>query len=562
LIVFGVCRILQAPPRLAAWVTILLLAVYCVLVGFRAPVVRASIMAGCLAVPVLARRAVDTLTALSIAAFFTALFNPLAPFRSDFQFSYACVFGLVTVRPALLELFSFSFRDRPYSVRRLLHFHNQWIAGGLAVVVAAQLAVIPLLSIYFHQVSLIGFLANLVMVPFAGVLLACGWAFSLLGALAPAAEAWLGAILSGVSGVFLAVARVFADLPGAAMWLPAFPWWAAGAYYAVLFHGPHMRMARAPGALESRRARMLVRLAAVGALLAWVPFAARASWLGGEPSDQFRVAMLDVGQGDCFVLRLPNGKTMAIDAGERWAAQRILQYLRSQGVGELAALLLTHSDDDHIGGAPDLIDAGFVDRLLVGPNRSDTENQERLEATIRRHGLPVAQVARGDRLQGAGMRLAILGPSPETNPGIDSNAQSVVLLAELGEMTFLFMGDAEAPTETDLVEAYGRETLEAEVLKVGHHGSRNASSPAFLSVVRPRVVLISAGRRNPHGHPSPDVLDRLEGLGAEIWNTQVHGTVELRTDGRRLWVRPVRAPEEDLAIPRALRDRSRESATP
>ncbi|HUT25425.1 MAG TPA: ComEC/Rec2 family competence protein, partial [Sumerlaeia bacterium] len=186
LIVFGVCRILQAPPRLAAWVTILLLAVYCVLVGFRAPVVRASIMAVCLAVPVLARRAVDTLTVLSIAAFFTALVNPLAPFRSDFQFSYACAFGLVTLRPALLELFSFSFRDRPYSIRRFLYLHNQWIAGGLAAVVAAQLAVIPLLSIYFHQVSLIGFVANLLMVPFAGVLLACGWAFSLLAALAPA----------------------------------------------------------------------------------------------------------------------------------------------------------------------------------------------------------------------------------------------------------------------------------------------------------------------------------------------------------------------------------------
>jgi len=605
LIIFCVCRLLQIPPRISVWILYVVMAVFCALVGFLPPVVRGTIMAYCMALPILSRRAVDSLEAFSIAVMLALLVNPLSIVRTDFQFSYLCVLGLITLIPVLSEILSVSTtRWNSYGLRRLAHFYNEWLAFGLATTIAATLAVIPLFSLYFHQASLIGFVANLVLVPFSGVLLLVAGAFSLLGTAGGELSQMLAVLLSWVSGTFTALTRFFAGFPCAVTYLPSFSWWVVLVYYLLLFSGPHMRLLRAPGAGEVRRGRLLLRAAAIIAIVAWWPVVARIPAVAGEPDPGFQLTMLDVGQGDCFVLRLPDARVVMVDTGKPQAARTILEYLKAQNVDEVAALVLTHSDSDHIGAAPQILDKLYVGALLVGTSTSESGAQRELDEAVARLKVPVCHVARGDTLGGSrNMRMEILNPARESGtdeiisqslvdrravqsdssplstqhsalstlkgpsygtpsdrqtgepadwptsmgqgPSYgrakgDPNDQSVVLLAEYGEMTFLLTGDAGTAAEKEMLSAFGAKALEAEVLKPGHHGSRTASCEEFVSAVHPRVALISAGARNQYGHPTPEVVERLQRAGAAILNTAECGSVDLRTDGHRLWIRVTR----------------------
>jgi competence protein ComEC len=603
LIIFCLCRLLQIPPRVSVWILYVVMAVFCALVGFLPPVVRGTIMAYCMALPILSRRAVDSLEAFSIAVMIALILKPLSILRPDFQLTYLCVLGMITLLPTLSEIVSvvFTIPWNSYGRRRLAHHYNGWIyngwmqigglsGGGLAITIAAQLAVIPLLSLYFHQVSLIGFVANLVLVPFSGVLLVVAGAFSLLGTAGGELTQAMAVPLSLVSGIFIALTRFFAGFPCAVTYLPSFSWWMVLVYYLLLFSGPHMRLLRAPGAREIRRGRLLLHVAAIVAIVAWWPVVAHA--VAGEPDPGFQLTMLDVGQGDCFVLRLPDARVVMVDTGKPQAARTILEYLKAQNVDEVAALVLTHSDSDHIGAAPQILDKLYVGVLLVGTSASESGAQRELDEAVARWKVPVCRVARGDTLGGSrDMRLEILNPARESGTdramgqrgGLmgqrgdlmgqgpsygtpsdrqtgepadwptsmgqgpsygrakgDPNDQSVVLLAEYGEMTFLLTGDAGTAAEKEMLSACGAKALEAEVLKPGHHGSRTASCEEFVSAVHPWAALISAGARNQYGHPTPEVVERLQRAGAAVLNTAECGSVDLRTDGRRLWIRVTR----------------------
>jgi len=596
LIIFCLCRLLQIPPRVSVWILYVVMAVFCALVGFLPPVVRGTIMAYCMALPILSRRAVDSLEAFSIAVMIALILKPLSILRPDFQLTYLCVLGMITLLPTLSEIVSvvFTIPWNSYGRRRLAHHYNGWIyngwmqigglsGGGLAITIAAILAVIPLLSLYFHQVSLIGFVANLVLVPLSGVFLLVAGAFALLGTAGAELTQAMAVPLSLVSGIFIALTRFFAGVPGAVAHLPPFSWWMVLVYCLLLFSGPHMRLLRAPGAMEVRRGRLLLHVAAIVAIVAWWPVVARTA--AGEPDPGFQLTMLDVGQGDCFVLRLPDARVLIVDTGKPQAARTILEYLKAQNVDEVAALVLTHGDSDHIGGAPQILDKLYVGVLLVGTSASESgapesSAQRELDEAVARWKVPVCRVARGDTLGGSrDMRLEILNPARESGadeiisqslmdrhavqsdssplstqhsalstlkgPSYgrakgDPNDQSVVLLAEYGEMTFLLTGDAGTAAEKEMLSACGAKALEAEVLKPGHHGSRTASCEEFVSAVHPWAALISAGARNQYGHPTPEVVERLQRAGAAVLNTAECGSVDLRTDGRRLWIRVTR----------------------
>jgi competence protein ComEC len=545
--VFLLCRALFVPPRASTWALFGFLAVYCVLVGFRAPVVRGAVMAACMAMPILLRRRVDALGAFSIALFLTMLAAPRSMLRSDFQLSYACTFGLITLYPALRELLEVS-RDKgaPWA-KRLVSLYNRHIAQGLAIFLAAQLALLPLLIFYFDSVSLIGFVANLILVPLATLILALTWVFSLLGGLLPVLGHLLGPALEGLIGFFEWVARGLAAFPGAVARVPRLPWWLALLYYGLVFSGPHLLMENAPGGRERRGARMLLRLAGVLVLLVWWPIAARLPWTGAEPPASLQITMLDVGQGDSLVLQTPNGLTLVVDTGQASGGRTLRDYLRAGGVDEIHGLILTHPDADHIGGAADIVREFYVGNLFVGPNVAGTETQKNLDAAVAAAFVPTRQLRRGDTLrflgQSADLRLEVLHPPDEGLPGVDLNDHSVVLVARYGEIDFLLTGDAGLKAEADMLRAFGPEILDIEVLKLGHHGSRTSSGADFIEAATPQIALVSVGARNRFGHPSPEVIERLEQAGAQILNTTVHGSVDLRTDGKRIWIRATRTGE-------------------
>jgi competence protein ComEC len=279
-------------------------------------------------------------------------------------------------------------------------------------------------------------------------------------------------------------------------------------------------------------ARWLAAAAGAAAIGMWAP-----STLGGSGVE---LHMIDVGQGDALALRTPRGRWIVFDAGRSWRGgdagrTTVVPYIRRRG-GDVAAFVLSHPHADHAGGAATLLHAthpgAFWDAGYVAP----IEPYRAALAEASRDRVPWRRVHPGQVTTIDGVTITFLAPDSAWAAGLDDpNAASTIALVRYGDVRFLLVGDAEASEESWLLD-HDREALRADVLKVGHHGSRTSSTDAFLEAVRPRVALISVGAGNTYGHPSADVVRELRRRGATVLRTDEVGTTVVRTDGRALSV--------------------------
>jgi len=249
---------------------------------------------------------------------------------------------------------------------------------------------------------------------------------------------------------------------------------------------------------------------------------------GACPSAHLCVVFLDVGQGDSIFIQSPTGVQMLIDGGRGSAVLRPLSSVMGFFDKTIDYVLITHPDADHIGGLVSVFDRYDVGGVI----RTEAESgsavwravHERLEGDV--------YIARRTQVYdlGGGATLSILFPSGDFS-ALDRNESSIVARLVYGESEFLFMGDAPVATE----EALLTDTIQSDVLKVGHHGSKTSTSKAFVARVSPEYAVISAGADNPYGHPHSEVLETL--LGSIIKNTADEGSIFMVSDGKDIWVR-------------------------
>lgn len=241
-----------------------------------------------------------------------------------------------------------------------------------------------------------------------------------------------------------------------------------------------------------------------------------------------RVDFLNVGQADCALLST-NGHYMVIDGGNNGDADRILSYLEEQGVEKLDAVVGTHPHEDHIGSLDAIINHFDVDAVYMPKIMHTSKTFEDVLDAVANKGLKIKSPSPGDTIDFNGLEIEVLGPQREYK---DFNNNSIVLKVNAGETAFLFTGDAEETAEKDILQA-GYD-LQADVLKVGHHGSSTSSSQAFLQAVKPKYAVISVGVGNSYHHPEEEALQRLQSIGAEIYRTDLQGDIVCTTDGKNI----------------------------
>ena len=241
-----------------------------------------------------------------------------------------------------------------------------------------------------------------------------------------------------------------------------------------------------------------------------------------------RVDFLNVGQADCALLST-NGHYMVIDGGNNGDADTILSYLEGQGVEKLDAVVGTHPHEDHIGSLDAIINHFDVDAVYMPKIMHTSKTFENVLDAVANKGLKIKSPDPGDTIDFNGLEIEVLGPQREYK---DFNKNSIVLKVNAGETAFLFTGDAEETAEKDILQA-GYD-LQADVLKVGHHGSSTSSSQAFLQAVQPKYAVISVGVGNSYHHPEEEALQRLQSIGAEIYRTDLRGNIVCTTDGKNI----------------------------
>ena len=243
---------------------------------------------------------------------------------------------------------------------------------------------------------------------------------------------------------------------------------------------------------------------------------------------EMTVHYLDVGQGDCVLVSC-DGESMLIDAGDNNQGTKIQNYLKKQGVTKLKYAVGTHPDADHIGGL-DVILYKFDCGTVMMPDVSkNTATYRDVVDTMKQKGYRNTVPEPGDSFQLGDAVCTVLGPEESYE---DANNNSIVLKVEHGENSFLFMGDAEAEAEADILS--GGADVEADVLKVGHHGSRSSSSQKFLKAVDPSYAVISCGEDNSYGHPHAETLNNLRAMGVDVFRSDEQGTIVAVSDGSQI----------------------------
>lgn len=278
-------------------------------------------------------------------------------------------------------------------------------------------------------------------------------------------------------------------------------------------------------------------------LLAALTLLARSGWFPGTGADpagssgQTTIAFLDVGQALAVAVVTADGHALLYDAGNsaRDVREVIAPFFEARGVTRLDYLLLSHPDQDHVGGMPAVIDAfpigAFLDPALPSTNLAYLETLER----VADQAIPAQRARRGQTFMlGEQVRLEILWPRDPLlraeGGEVADNDNGLVIRLVHGTVTVLLTGDIEALAERQLVALEGG-GLRAPVLQVPHHGSQTSTTPELLEAVRPEVAVISAGASNPYGHPHAEVVNRLRAAGSAVYRTDVDGTVIIETDG-------------------------------
>ncbi|MDR3541738.1 MAG: DNA internalization-related competence protein ComEC/Rec2 [Desulfosporosinus sp.] len=541
------------PKQIRISGTILALLLYATLCGGNAPIVRATVLGIVVLLGRLGRGRVATLRWLFLAAVGLFIHNPLIIQDLGFQLSFAAAWGIIVLTPRILKGKLFE---------RIPNLFRFAIAGTLA----AQVATLPLLISAFHRLSLIGLLANVLILFILGSVLEVGLiavVLSFSGELsAPLFQVSLW-LLAGTNSVI----KMLAEFPYADVWVLnpgpflGLVWY--GAIGTVLWGRERvlfilrvrllrlsrrlktiavMFMKRCPVgirrivqnlSLKISRSSMFgnkLLISGVGILLIVLLL-----WSPWNLQNDLEVVLIDVGQGDSILIRTPEKHAILLDTGPRSekfdAGERIvLPYLLERGIGHLDALLITHEHQDHIGGARAVlanIPTDWVGVPAVGARLENKEWQEGLPPQLinKTEGLRMLQA--GDRIDlDSGAWLDVLGPHQVLEgTHSDPNNNSMVLKLNYLGQNILLTGDMEQE-EMEELAATGVD-LENNLFKEPHHGSRFSLVRPWLDAIHPQAVWISVGKNNTFGHPAPEVLRYWEERHIPVYRTDEHGTLQL-----------------------------------
>lgn len=243
---------------------------------------------------------------------------------------------------------------------------------------------------------------------------------------------------------------------------------------------------------------------------------------------EFKVHYLDVGQADCILVQNKN-ENLLIDTGNRDDYEMISDYLDKLSVSKIDYLVLTHPHEDHIGSAAKIVSNYSIGKVYMSKQKANSKVFSSLIHALKKKSLKYTVPSVGDKFSVGESTFTFLGPVKKYD---DVNEMSLVMRATFGSKSFLFTGDAGMESEKDILATKAK--IESDVLKVGHHGSRNSSSYVFLKAVNPVDAIISCGKGNDYGHPHKEALGRLNDVGATTYRTDKLGIIVATCDGKNV----------------------------
>lgn len=534
LAVAGILRRLGFPMPVWVILSVGVLAGYGILIGQPTTAVRALLMFFVLQGARLLGRSYDLLSALAFAGILMLLDNPDLILDGGCRLSFCAVIGVGWYVSEKNKIFR-SIGEKEKRKNRGKGGKGS-SAGAILENIRAGwylwLFTLPVMLDTFYQVSVVGILWNLVAIPLLPVIIASGG----LGVVLAGWNIFLGSLAGspayGMLQLYQEIGNISEKLP-VGMWTPGQPSKPVIAgYYLVIF-----LLVLVEKQLIKREKRWKIRKIFPGMELCSMLLLLL---LMAHPWQQReKITFLDVGQGDASLLQ-SGGQTLLLDGGstsqKNVGTYVILPYIKQQGISCLEAVVLTHTDQDHINGVTEVLEEGkkgwlTVKNLMYPYWMEGTEQGKQLKKLAEEAGASCRKIRAGDRLTIGKAEAVVLYPK-EQEKIAEPNAGSLVLFWKWEGVRAMFTGDLPEEKERELLQ-----NLPAcEILQVGHHGSATSTCREFLEQVQPSLAVISCAMKNRYGHPSPDTVDRLKKTGCEIRYTMKSGAITIRKRGREILV--------------------------
>lgn len=529
------------------WLALGIIWLYALFTGMHPPVVRGAIMASLFLAAELLGRQRSAFTALAFAAAVMIGINPQILWTASFQLSFLAVAGLIFIAPPLMNLGRKAVNATLGEEVAGTALANI-IADSFSVTLAATIAVWPVVAQYFGFISFVGPFATFLALPALPGIIIAGASAGVAGLIALPVARVIGWLAWLFLSYLLLIVNGFAAIPLAFRELDSINPYLIWTYYPVValsiwLYSSRQRestltvlksgMNKIASSVSELPKKWAVPPLLVAAILTSVVAATM-------PDDNLHVSFLDVGQGDAILIQRGN-QDILIDGGP--SPQAICLELGNKlpfWDRTIELVVSTHPDADHLTGLVEVLKRYGVEQVLYPVLQCESPLYGEWLKLVRERKIKKTIAQAGQQIDlGDGAVMHVLNPPVPhlTDTGSDIDNNGVVLRLSLGRASFLFTADIRK--EAELAFVGDRADLRSTVLKVAHHGSNTSTTPQFLSVVNPQAAVISMSANNKFGHPSDEVMERLEAkLGSEsIFRTDEHGTIEFITDGERLWVR-------------------------
>lgn len=499
---------------------------YMFLTGLPPSILRAGLLNILILLIQYKRESADTYKVLFFVSSGIIIVNPLALFDIGFQFSVLATFGLLYISKIL--------EDK-------LNFLPIFLSSIVAMILAAQIMVLPLQLYHFGQFSYLFLLANLIASLFVDLLTYISILTLIIGKIFPFISYYFGTLLYYILSVFLYIIDYISLLPVSVSYMKRPEIHTVIFLYLLIFTIIEFFKEDKLKIDTLKQKKYLAMLSGLIILFSLDLYRY------DQTTNLLEVNFINVSQGDSTLIVTPDKQTILIDCGQAYqrkigdkivnynaAEKYILPYLRHKGIKTIDKLVLTHPDLDHIGGCETILDNFHIKEIWDSGQTDDSQAYSQLLTKILEKNIPIKVVNYNDNYEEKNLKLKVINKIDVSDTELKSynNNYAIALRLDYGKNSFLFMSDLEKEAEEQLLNSY--EDINSDVLKVGHHGSNTSTTDEFMLSVRPQYAVISAGKNNRYKHPRKEVLERLNYFGSKIYRTDQDGGVIFTSDGNKL----------------------------
>jgi competence protein ComEC len=520
---FKVLRRFQIPMLVVVFLCFFLLLMYGIMVGGSVATIRAIIMFTLFVVAKIIKHPYDIATSISVAGCVIIGMNTRNA-GVGFFLSFGAIMGLVFVNPVLYELFP-SWRTRK----------RKEIKKGVLSGVSILIMTIPILEVYYYGVAPLSVFVNILVIPLMSILIPSSIFLIVTSVSIPFLSFFFRISCECILWIYEKIIWVSEKIPGYFLVTGKIEWQRMVCYYLLLLIMLVFKKRM------KRRGKILIL---------WIMFAI----LIVQIQSNLQIQVLDVGQGDGIYIETGTGFSLFIDGGsttvEKVGKYRIAPYLKAKGVTKIDYLFFTHYDQDHISGWVELFEEMLqsaqtrnllkVTNIVISKETKDWEGGDYLLSLAHELDIAIYYIEKGDIMDFRGVSIQCIYPGEKLTESANEN--SLVLLLRKENFSMLFTGDLEGEGEMrvteilkQLREEQFRESI--EILKIGHHGSKHASSYEFLKEVQASVGILSYGIDNVYGHPDEETLERLQEENMLYFGTGEEGAILIESDGEKYWIK-------------------------